>query len=366
MFVLNHTLAAKNNHKFFLTAIIILCVIFTNGCIRIKTPGKTATLPLFENASREQLLEEANKLAQIGSLRAKFKVGFEDTSSANLGRSDKYQDTYGEIIVQRPANIFLKIEVPVVKVDIAQMTSNGTSFRVAVLEDGSSGKFKKFVTGTNSTDYSLLQKAVSNLDTSGNEKEKVTQKNVNAFSNLRPQHFTDALLIRPLQPEPGQVFYIQSEFFQDEATPGSQKDSPLSLVNHGYYLLDELVKKGDDLVVTRRFWFDRIGTIRLARQQIYDEAGVMESDIVYGSMGKFTETEAYNMPLRIELTRPKEKYKMRLTYEAPKSVIIGNVWPDKFFNLENRWQLPEVDLDKKLIEMKQAGPRASVKSEQQN
>lgn len=317
-------------------------------------------MPRFETATKEQLIDEGNKLARIVSLRAKFKVGFEDTTAANLGRSDKYQDAYGEIIVQRPANIYLKIEAPVVKVDIAQMTSNGSNFRVAVLEDGGSGKFKKFVTGTNSADYSILQKAVSDLDTSGDEKAKVTQKNVSAFSNLRPQHFTDALLIRPLQPAAGEIYYTQSEIFQDETSPTGRKSAPLASVNHGYYLLDELRKKGDDFVVTRRFWFDRIGSIRLARQQIFDESGTLESDIIYGSMGMFTETEAYAMPLRIDLTRPKEKYKMRLTYEAPKSVIIGKEWPEKIFNLENRWDLPEVDLDKKLAEMKQTGSQAKT------
>jgi hypothetical protein len=364
MLISGGILSKKITQNIFLSTALVLCVVFSNGCIRVKTPGKTATLPRFENASKEQLMAEANRLAKVDSLRAKFDVVFEDTTSANLGRSDKYQAANGEIIVQRPANIYLKIEAPVVKVDIVQMTSNGANFRVAVLEDGSSGKFKKFVTGTNSADYSVLQKAVSDLDASGSEKEKVTQKNVNAFSNLRPQHFTDALLIRPLQPEPGQVFYIQSEFFQDEATPGSPKDSPMSLVNHGYYLLEELVKKGDDLRVTRRFWFDRIGTIKLARQQIFDEAGTLESDIVYGNLGNFTATKDYILPMRIDLTRPKEKYKMRLTYQAPESVVIGKEWPEKIFNLENRWELPEVDLDKKLIEMKQASPQAAVKSVQ--
>ena len=78
------------------------------------------------------------------------------------------------------------------------MTSDGEKFRVAILQDGGSGKYKKFVNGTNDADYSKLQK---NL----NESELATAKaikNVNAFANLRPQHFTDAMLVRPTDRRP--------------------------------------------------------------------------------------------------------------------------------------------------------------------
>jgi len=319
-------------------------------------------LSALENAPKEKLIEETNRMAGIGSLRGKFNVVFEDTTSAGVGKSEKYHSANGEIIVQRPDSIFLKIDA--FNIDIAQMTSNGKKFRVAVLEDGGSGKYKKFLTGTPGADYSALQKVVSDIDPGAGDKNQVAKKNANAFSNIRPQHFTDALLIKPTQPEGGEYFYVQSEIFQDEMNSMSSKRSAPGWINHGYYLLEELKKKGNDLVISRRFWFDRIGTIRLARQQIFDDAGTLESDIVYGNLGNFTETKNYTLPLRIELTRPKEKYKMTLTYEAPESVIIGKEWPEKIFNLENRWSLPEVDLDKKLSEMKRGASQAANKGEQ--
>ncbi len=363
MSVLKNTLVSGNSNKILIAILLVISAVFLNGCIKTKVSKDIAVLPRLETASKEQLIESANQLAKVGSLRGKFDVVFEDTTAANLGKSDKYQRADGEIVVQRPANIYLKIEAPVVKVDIAQMTSNGKNFRVAVLADGGSGKNRTFVSGSNDADYSVLQKTVSDAPSSGNENEKLFQKGVNAFSNLRPQHFTDALLIKPLQPEAGQVFYIQSEFFQDEAAPG-RKDSPMALVTHGYYLLEEVRKQGDELVVTRRFWFDRIGTIRLARQQIFDNASALEADILYGSIGDFTATKDYHLPMRVELTRPKEKYKMTLTYQKPESVVIGKAWPEEIFTLENRWSLPEVDLDKKLLERKQTASQTTAKGEQ--
>ncbi len=281
-------------------------------------------------------------------MRAKMDLKFEDNSYAELGIAEKYKTADGEVVVQRPGKIKLTVQVPIIKTDVAQMTSDGERFRVAILEDGGSGKYKKFVSGTNNADYSSLQAQVSEMDFDGNGRGKDIKQNVNAFANLRPQHFTDAMLMRPI--DPANFSYSQSTIQQQETTPDVAKKSPLRTVFRGYYLLDELRKNADgSLTVSRRFWFDRVGTIRLARQQIFDENGEIESDITYGKLGNLTATGEYNnLPQRIEVTRPKEKYKMSLTYQSPESVSIGKTYNDAVFVLENTWKLEEVDLDKKL------------------
>ncbi len=42
---------------------------------------------------------------------------------------------------------------------------------------------------------------------------------------------------------------------------------------------------------------------------------------------------------------------MSLTYQSPESVSIGKTYNADVFVLENRWNLEEVDLDKKLLEI---------------
>ncbi len=102
----------------------------------------------------------------------------------------------------------------------------------------------------------------------------------------------------------------------------------------GYYLLDELKKEENgELKIVRRFWFDRVGGIRLARQQIFDTKGEIESDIIYGQEGNLGANGEYNnLPLRIQVTRPKEKYTMSLTYQSPASVSIGKTYPATYLN----------------------------------
>ena len=338
-------------HKFYKQSFftfLLLGTLFLSGCgvLSPKTKVQTVTLLATDNATESVLLEQISRFAKVNSLRAKMDLKFEDNSYAEFGLAEKYKTADGEVVVQRPANILLKVQVPVIKLDVVQMTSDGEKFRVAVLEDGGSGKFKKFVVGTNNADYSVLQKEVGKMEFDGNGKE--LKRNVNAFSNLRPQHFTDAMLMRPI--DKATYVYVQSTLSQEEEDTKKPSKSPLRKVLRGYYLLDELRKNADDsLSVSRRFWFDRVGGIRLARQQIFDDKGEIESDIVYGNTGNLTDTGEYNgLPLRIEVTRPKERYKMSLTYQSPESVTIGKTFPKEAFVLENRWNLQEVDLDKQV------------------
>lgn len=337
-------LKSNNTHKYIL--LLATALLFFSGCNIVKKEDKTPTLLKTETASQTDLMTEVNRFASVKSMRAKMDLKFEDNSFAQFGSKEVYRSADGEVVVQRPASIYLKVQVPVIKSDVAQMTSDGETFRVAILNAGSCSDCKKFVKGTNSADYSRLQK---NLDAVNGEMTGEVKDNVNAFANLRPQHFTDAMLVRPTSEK---YLYAQSSTYQIEEDITQKKKSPLRVVNRGYYLLDEFAR-GDngELKITRRFWFDRVGGIRLARQQIFDAKGEIESDIVYGREGKLTETNDYQrLPLQILVTRPQDKYSMRLTYQSPEAVTIGRDYPLTAFVLQNSWGLEEVDLDKKLQE----------------
>ncbi|HEX8247739.1 MAG TPA: hypothetical protein VF599_06190 [Pyrinomonadaceae bacterium] len=340
----------------FLT-LIFLSVVFLGGCISPKEKIDRPKLLKGENAGQDVLLGEVDRFARVNSMRAKMDLKFEDNSFAEFGVAEKYKTADGEVVVQRPGKILLKVQIPIIKTDVAQMTSDGEKFRVAILEDGGTGKYKKFVLGTNSADYTALQKEVDKIE---NGDAKTLKQNVNAFANLRPQHFTEAMLLRPVDTTAN--VYVQSEIFQEEFDINAKQKSPLRWVLRGYYLLDEISRQADGAMkISRRFWFDRVGGIRLARQQIFDASGNIESDIVYGREGDLTESGDYKkLPLRIEVTRPKEKYKMSLTYQDPTGVSVGKTYPLAAFLLENRWNLPEVNLDEKLQEMKTRQTQAEV------
>jgi hypothetical protein len=331
------------NSSLRLAALALFAAFLLSGCNIVKKESKAPTLLKTEEASQAELMNEVNRFARVNSMRAKMDLKFEDNSFAQFGSKEVYRSADGEVVVQRPANILLKVSA--FSVDVAQMTSDGQTFRVAILNCGGS-KCKKFVKGTNDADYSKLQKSLDAADVG----DPSALKNVNAFANLRPQHFTDAMLVRPIDTA---NVYTVSTIFQVENDETQNKKSPLYTVMRGYYLLDEYMKQNDGgLKISRRFWFDRVGGIRLARQQLFDAKGEIDSDIVYGREGALTATPAdyANLPLRIQVTRPKDKYTMSLTYQTPEAVTIGKTYQASAFVLQNTWGLEEVDLDQKLRE----------------
>jgi hypothetical protein len=331
----------------------LISVAFLTGCIKVKKEKPTAVLLATVDADAKQLKDEVDRFARVTSMRARMYLRFEDNSFAQFGSKEEYREADGEIVVQRPASILMKVQVPFFKTDIAQMSSDGQQFRVAVLQDGGTGKYKKFVIGTNDADYSKLQQ---NLDQPS--ADAVTAKTVSAFANLRPQHFTDAMLVRPV--DAGNL-YTQSTIFQIEEDKTEDKKSPIRSVTRGYYLLDEYKRRLDgELIIARRFWFDRVGKIRLARQQLFDAKGEIASDIVYGREGDLSTTAEYkNLPLQITVTRPQEKYSMTLRYQTPEDVVIGQPYPVTAFVLPNSWNLEELDLDKKLQELTASKPSSA-------
>ncbi len=326
------------------TFFIVAVIFFSAGCNIVKKDTKTALLLQTSNSTQSALMDEVNRFARVNSMHAKMYLKFEDNSFAEFGNKEVYRSADGDVVVQRPGKIYLKVQVPIIHSDVAQMTSDGKTFRVAVLQDNAGGKYKKFVKGNNNADYSKLQQSLKDVVVDGT---KATKESVNAFANIRPQHFTDAMLVRPTETTNA---YSMSTTFQIEEDATQPAKSPLRQVMRGYYFLDEFSKEPDgSLQIQRRFWFDRVGGIRLARQQLFDPKGEIETDIVYGKEGKLTESNDFaNLPLQIQVTRPKEKYSMRLSYMTPEDVQIGETYPDRVFDLKNSWGLEEVDLDERL------------------
>lgn len=300
-------------------------------------------VPLAE-ASKGQLINEINQLAALRSIHGKVDIQFEDTSFAEAGIAEKYRQADGTITLQQPGKIYLIIQVPFIAKDIAQMTSDGERFWVAVLLGEE--KYRRFVKGTNNANYEKLDIDGTKADPEKHKKTLSENETVNALSNLRPQHLTDALMIHPIAAasETG-VVYSESEFFQEEADSRPQAKKGTRIVR-GYYVLEEFsLPSAGEARLLRRFWFDRVDTVHLARLQTFDDHGLLITDVAYRDEKPFGETGQAKLPSRIEITRPHDHYKLSITYQAPATVELDREYKPEAFVLENKWQLPEVDLD---------------------
>jgi len=339
----------QNKHAGFPTANIRLAITLAlsiilslaTACNIVHRPVEVEKLltPLSE-ANTSQLISLVNSQAGVRSIYGKVDIQFEDTSFATSGIAEKYRAADGAITLQRPGKVYLVVQTPVIPSDVAQMTSDGEHFRIAILKGDE--KYRRFVSGTNAATY-------AKLDGNGEDPNRKGKPNneaqaVKALSNLRPQHLTDALLLRPIDSHAPGIMYAQSEFFQSEKDPARPESS--KRVVRGYYLLEELQPAGNGTArLLRRFWFDRVNGVRLARLQTFDEKGALVTDVTYGDVRRFGTEGNAQLPVQVSLTRPQDHYKISITYQAPESVSIDRDFPPEAFVLTNKWGLTEVDLD---------------------
>ena len=339
-FIMPNKIARFKAHSVTLTVLLALCLATQSACNLFGRFAKTSVeverllTPLAETDT-PRLIAMVNSLVAIRSIRAKVDIQFEDTSFATAGIAEKYRTADGEIIVQRPGKVYLIVRAPFVASDIARMTSDGDHFRIAIFQG--EAKYKKFVRGTNAAVYSKLN---GNGDPSVKVKPNQEAQTVKALSNLRPQHFTDAVLIRPIDTQVPGLLYARSEFFQSEKDPASKKR-----VVRGYYFLDELQTLGDGSArLLRRFWFNRVGGVHFSRLQTFDDRGALITDVTYSDFKPVGE-QGVTLPTKISLTRPQDHYQLSLTYQSPESVVLDREYQLDVFVLENKTNLPEVDLD---------------------
>jgi hypothetical protein len=161
---------------------------------------------------------------------------------------------------------------------------------------------------------------------------------------MRPQHITDAFLIKPIE---GAAEVFREEVFQEEADtrPGKRGKR----VNKSYYVLyvierDKTGEKNSLTELRRKFWFDRnqSGT-PLVRQQTFENNGRLASDITYD---KWVTVPNANRawPEIIIIDRRNDGYRIELNNEIDNTELNLEL-KDEIFKLENLEKLLEKNLD---------------------
>ncbi|HEX8292058.1 MAG TPA: hypothetical protein VF570_09905 [Pyrinomonadaceae bacterium] len=332
---------------------VLAAAVLVSGCGLFKPSRRISVpqplTPLVE-ADMPQMFEEINRLGRVRSLNGRVDIQFLDTSYAPCGLAEKYRTADGRLVVQRPGQVYLTVQVPVIGTKVAEMSSTGERFWAAVYQG--SEKYKRFVTGSNAAQYERLDGDGANQSPDcrmgGRQREEAMQRAaVSALSSLRPQHLTDAVLVPPVSFEDTRHVYAQSETYEEEADTRAGAPKGARVVR-GYYILSELELFAQNRArVTRRFWFDRVGTLRLSRVQIYNERGQLLTDVVYSNPQPFGEEGRARLPAQVELTRPQDHYSIRVTFQDPGAVKVDAQLDPEIFVLKNGANLPEVDLDAK-------------------
>lgn len=303
----------------------------TAGCVRsVRVPIR---LPVQPDLPIDALVTRVNEWSGIERVQATVTLQFRDLRQAGEGKNKEYPAADGILVLSRPEMIRLQIRAPFVGKRIADMVSDGQGFRVKVLypEDK-----RKFIIGSNEGRYKRIE-----ADTTT---EDPALQQAGALANIRPQHLTDAFLLRPLMldvSERGVYFLDQNQQIERARVGGKNRE-----IVRTHYVLTMLERIGDgpEAYVVRRLWFDRTreGT-PLAQQELY-ENGRLATIVRYHG---FVRAESGRFwPERVSIERVDDDYSVEVIFE-PKALTLNGELPEQVFTLENEENLEEIDLDKR-------------------
>lgn len=300
------------------------------ACIRkVKVPE---LLPVKAPVSTSELVERINAYSETRSFAAQTDVSVRDYFTGKPDRARDFPSGTGLIRFERPERV--RMLVTFLGKEIADMTSDGREFRLAVLYPDDK---RMFVHGSNLSEYERLGEE----DLRGTTDPRL--KEAGALANIRPQHITDAFTIRPI-PADGTIEFFREEVRQTE--PDTRVGNRGRMVERTYYVLYVLDRKeGNRLHLRRKFWFDRTqdGT-PLARQQTFDNGdGKLASDIFYSNFFQVPNSDRL-WSQNISIDRRHDGYSVKLVLEKD-SVEVDLQLPPTTFVLENTRQLKEVNLD---------------------
>ena len=200
--------------------------------------------------------------------------------STEKNKVTEYKDVRAYILFRKPADIRIIGLYPVVRNKAFDMVSNGTDFKLFI------PAHNRFLVGRN----------------------EVIQPSANKLENLRPQHFQDAIMVRPIDTLKDKLLM---ENFTDE--------------DNAFYILHSVHENGNgQLQMDRTIWFSRTD-LRLARQLIFDADGNILTDARYSDWKSWDNVP---FPKHIEINRPRDEY--AVVIDIVKMDINKGLGADKF------------------------------------
>ena len=239
-------------------------------------------------ANPTQTLQVADLPSLLEAVRREYNAVHDFTATVDmvpaLGSAEKskiteYKDVRGYIVFRKPASIRMIGLYPVVRSKAFDMASTGTGFRLYLPSKS------LFITGPND----------------------VIQPSANKLENLRPEHFLDALLVKPVDPATDKVL-LENLTDEDQA----------------FYILHIIRQSDSQLRLVRTIWFNRLN-LQMERQIIFDNGGNILTD------ARYTEWKSWDnvpFPKHIEIDRPQDEYGVVL--DVVKMDINKGVTDDKF------------------------------------
>ncbi len=246
----------------------------------LTTTTKLPPTPIFQTATKQELLDKIQRIASVQSMKAVIDVTL-TAQSNDREKETQYRNVSGALVTRRPGLIRTNAETPGGIAIVYDMVSNGDVFQVHLPWRN------RVYEGTTALDH----------------------RSENRAENIRPQHMLDAIMIEPV--DSGSKILLDFNMYG----------------RSGYQVLHEVEEAEDgDWRIRRKFWFSR-SDLALSRLMILDDQAEIVTDAWYRS---WLEDNGLPYPQYIRIERPKDGYGLEIEIGKPG---LNETVPDESFLL---------------------------------
>jgi outer membrane lipoprotein-sorting protein len=249
-----------------------------SGCLSLtihkRTVDKTVVAKNLMDATLDQLNGRlAQQYAAVKTLNAKVTIKA-STGGQHEGEVKEIPAFSGYILLRKPSDLRVIMELPLVGSMALDMVANGKTFKL-----------------------SIPPKKIAREGS-----EELTTPSSKGFENLRPSVVRDALQVPPVSPDE-----LVSETRNARILP-PVKGKKEATEEPDYDLTVSRVKQGNELQTIRVIHVSRV-TLKPYEQDIYDKAGNIVEIVTYDKYQKFGDID---FPMSILITMPIDEYSMQI------------------------------------------------------
>lgn len=258
-----------------LSVVAVAMSVGLTGCFRTtRVVQQTQAPDVFRTADVQQIEKEvSDRNNAINTLSASVMITA-STGGGKEGKVTTYTSFRGYIFVQKPRNLRVLMQLPVIGSKALDMTSDGKTFTLVIPPRN------KAITGTN----------------------VVTKPSKNGLENLRPAVFLDSLLIQAIAPEEYVTLTESTRILQPDNRHKPAIEEP------DYDLCVMRLKSGNLMTIERVIHISRVSMLPY-QQDIYDADGRVVTQATYE---KYQTYNGQQFPSRITISRPLDEYSLKI------------------------------------------------------
>ena len=262
----------------FATGLLALAPALTGCLSHSHSVPKTRLPDIVQDATLNQLLQQtSDRYAAIQSMQATVEITY-STGGSMQGVVKEYLSLNGYIILDKPENIHVIMQTPLVHSDMIDMVSDGKSFKMKIWPKSCA------IVGS----------------------DVVTNSSQKGIYGLRPAVILDSLMIRSR--EPGQVVTLTQDSRPGYPDPKKRKQQ---IVEPDYDIELLSQPQGDVASALRVIHISRVNLLPW-RQDIYNADGKIETQAFYDNYKTFGDIQ---FPATIRIERPLDELSLTITMQ---------------------------------------------------